>query len=478
MNFTTLFPDTLPNILGLACEEVYFATQAPAPLVLWGAVSATSLAVQRLVDVRLPIGAIRPTSLYMVAVAQSGERKSAIDRLFFAEFYERDRLETIAHQISEEAWRSSFGVWKCTREAIVSSVRVTAKAQHGESSDGLLSLLQKHEKEKPRKPVRTRTIVQDLTSTAFVNALEGERRSIGLITDEGYNFLNSDLALDATLVNKAWDGTMLSRSRGNNSETVALDPRVSLGLMVQPAVLEDAMRKHGPALRGSGFLPRCLICSPPTNQGFRAPSMLTSPMPALEAFQARLKLLIAASSGVKDRVVMEFDNSAAALWIQITNSVEVNLRIGGEYFDVADFANKSLENIGRVAAVLAYFEGDDKVRCSHVNAAQQIVFVSLNTVKELVANHEYLANVRRADQVYSFFLRESRRCNAMYVKRNHLLRSGPVRKMHFQSAMDILLSSGKLYEWLDNTRTKWISLQPVVMPAYQYNFNQSPPSLS
>ena len=60
--------------------------QCPVEMAAMTVLGAVSLAAQAHVDVVLPIGTgkIKPTSLYLVSVGKSGERKTAIDELVMA----------------------------------------------------------------------------------------------------------------------------------------------------------------------------------------------------------------------------------------------------------------------------------------------------------------------------------------------------------------------------------------------------------
>ena len=76
------FPmDALPAVMADYGHVIQRCTQAPDALVGNSLLAAASLAVQPYVNVQLPHGAIIPTSLYVISVAESGERKSAVDRL-------------------------------------------------------------------------------------------------------------------------------------------------------------------------------------------------------------------------------------------------------------------------------------------------------------------------------------------------------------------------------------------------------------
>lgn len=72
--------DAFPKTLRDAILEVQRNLQAPLPLIAMSFLSAMSATAQAQVKVKHPIsGQIKPATLYLFAVADSGERKSTVD---------------------------------------------------------------------------------------------------------------------------------------------------------------------------------------------------------------------------------------------------------------------------------------------------------------------------------------------------------------------------------------------------------------
>jgi len=74
--------DALPGIVRAAVTEVAGFVKAPVPMVASSALSALSLAIQAHVDVRRADKLQGPTGLFLLTVADSGERKSTCDGYF------------------------------------------------------------------------------------------------------------------------------------------------------------------------------------------------------------------------------------------------------------------------------------------------------------------------------------------------------------------------------------------------------------
>lgn len=94
-----LFPVwRLPPKIRAAIEEAIAVTQAPPALVAASALASASLAVQTKYDIKRLNGLVSPCSLYFITFAESGERKTTVDRMFFDPFNKfEDSVSKISH---------------------------------------------------------------------------------------------------------------------------------------------------------------------------------------------------------------------------------------------------------------------------------------------------------------------------------------------------------------------------------------------
>ena len=92
------FPVRALGALRPAAEAVQMCTQAPIAICAQSVLAAVTLAVQAHRDVELPGGGRRPLTGIFASVAESGERKSSVDRIALAP----------VHRI-EEKWRQDHG---------------------------------------------------------------------------------------------------------------------------------------------------------------------------------------------------------------------------------------------------------------------------------------------------------------------------------------------------------------------------------
>ncbi|MBW9971973.1 DUF3987 domain-containing protein, partial [Escherichia coli] len=77
----------LPPLVRNAIIETQKNTQAPLAMVATSALTATSIACQNQVDVCRPGNLRGPVNLYSLILADSGERKTTVDKVFMKAFY-------------------------------------------------------------------------------------------------------------------------------------------------------------------------------------------------------------------------------------------------------------------------------------------------------------------------------------------------------------------------------------------------------
>ncbi|MCH9625810.1 MAG: hypothetical protein S4CHLAM123_09910 [Chlamydiales bacterium] len=105
------FPfEALGPILGLAAQRIHEVIQTSDAIAAQSVLSAAAFATQSFADIHID-GRVYPLSLFLLTVAESGDRKSAADRIAVKPIYEyeqmlaqRYRKEKESYQIHREAW--------------------------------------------------------------------------------------------------------------------------------------------------------------------------------------------------------------------------------------------------------------------------------------------------------------------------------------------------------------------------------------
>jgi putative DNA primase/helicase len=388
--------DALPAAIRGAVEEVHEAVQASPEMVASSALAVVSLAVQSLADVSRSRTLPGPCSLYFLTAAESGDRKSTVDRLlgqavraFQDQQREASRLTLAAHTADIEAWEARRGA---------ASDRMAADAKKdGKSIDGHRADLAQIEGEKPQPPRVPRLTYEDVTSEKLGKSLATEWPSGGIFSSEGGAVLGGhSMGKDAigrtlALLNKLWDGADHFVDRATAPSFAVRGARMTISLQVQPHVLADFLDRDRGMSRGSGFLARFLVSQPMSLQGTRLYKE-SGDMPELGRFSSRITELLSDLPQVDPErglllPLLDFTADAKALWVESYNAIERELSSGGDFASIKDAASKAADNIARLAAVLHVFEYGARgpIEVQSVEAARRIVLWHAYSARALFA---------------------------------------------------------------------------------------------
>lgn len=368
------FPRHLPLVLlSAALNEAENNIQAPRPLILSGALTAISLACQGLIDVCKPNGQRTPASLMLLSIAESGERKTTAENIFLSPIRDFQKLESARYQEFHSEWSARMDAWKAKKNAILKSLSKSV-ISGVDSSESELVLIA-HEKTKPVKPRQFKMIYEDSTSEALFSGLHQNLRTAGLISSEGGGVLNGRALNDLSKQNALWSGDSITVDRASVDSYEIQSARLTVSIMVQDQSFKSYMEHRGEKSRGSGLWARFLVCRPRSTQGTRTISNGIMSWEHCSKFAERIteilkKNLYLLDEPDKARDVVSFSPEAVERWLEVFNEIELGIRIGGRFSEMADLASKLADNIARVAALFHYFEGaEGLVSCDTLDAA-------------------------------------------------------------------------------------------------------------
>ncbi|ONR23947.1 hypothetical protein A8E16_03765 [Burkholderia cenocepacia] len=119
--------EMLPSCIRAAVDEVCGFVKAPLPLVASCAIAALSLAIQAHFDVKRADRLIGPVGLYVVVVADSGERKSTCDSFFMRAIREYEAEQAQAAQRSLSDYRADIQAWESKVGGVKEHIRQATK---------------------------------------------------------------------------------------------------------------------------------------------------------------------------------------------------------------------------------------------------------------------------------------------------------------------------------------------------------------
>ena len=352
--------DAFPEVVRGAVEEVQVFTQAPLPLVASSALGILSLTGQAYVDVKRAEGLTGPTSLFLLTIADSGERKSTCDKFFTEPIRDYERQQTEAAQPACADYRAALAAWESSQTGIKDDIRQRAKKGHTVETQH--QELRRLEGDKPVPPRVPRLLRLDETPENLAWVLAREWPAAGVMSAEagivfGAHAMGKDSIMrNLALLNILWDGGTLAIGRRSTESFTVQGARFTVALQVQEATLRSFVERSGGLARGTGFLARFLLAWPESTQGRRLFKDAPTDWPRLSAFHQRVAELLEQPATIDEHgalspVVLSLDPEAKRVWVRFHDDIERQLCTGGELADVRDVASKAADNAARLAAL-------------------------------------------------------------------------------------------------------------------------------
>lgn len=391
------FPvDALGPILGRAAKEIAYHVQAPLGLAGQSVLAAASLVSQCHIDVaRGNIGS-GPVSLFFLSVAESGDRKSATDRLALKPVRDFEARRHAEVEDERKRFRANQAAWDLRYSAAVSAAKSKDGAVFSQSGEQqLAATLLELEYDKPTPPPQPSITFQEPTSEGIWRHFQQSLPSAGLFSDEAVTFFHGHgMTAEAKgrmigSLSQLWDGSRLQRTRaaiGESGDMVSL--RLSAHLMIQPVVATSVLAD--PLMLGQGFLARFLICQEKSIAGTRFlsnrdPSVHAADDPHINKYWQRvdeiLQMLIKRDEATGGLILetMEISGDSYEAWATLHDGIESQLQPNGLFIDIKSFASKAAENAARIAAVMAFVEGS-QITTNHIVRAGKLMSYYLESM--------------------------------------------------------------------------------------------------
>ena len=349
--------EALGKLLGNAACAIAKTMQAPSEIAAHAVLSVAAFAAQDKADVMMD-GRRYPVSLFLLTVAESGDRKSACDKVASLPLERCQRERALEYRAALKQYQDEKSVYEATYRQLVNDKR----KDPGEKAADLAKLAP------PEVPPEPIVIAQEPTLEGLQRSFRRGRPSQALFSDEGGQFfgghaMNPDNMLKTIAgLSKYWDGAPVFRMRATEGETSGMwGRRLSIHLQVQPrvaaAVLADRM------LLEQGLLARFLIASAKTIAGSRLyKPQDASQHPDVQRFHRRIAGLLehephTAEDGGLELPTLRPDEEAATVWEENYNGTEKAQAPGLVLEIVKPNASKAAEQALRLAGVFGVLEG-------------------------------------------------------------------------------------------------------------------------
>ena len=348
--------DILPGVLGDYVKAVSESTETPLELGTGLALSVVATTVQGDFIIQVKQGYTEPLNTWTAAALPPGERKSTVLTQMVAPLNTWEAEET--RKLSP--WIESKASERANQEARIKALR----KKYGSADKAKLPEIQEEisdiEADLVEVPPFPKVWAQDVTPEHLGTLMNRHDEKMSILSAEGGIFdilagkySNGIPNLDLFLQGHAGDAVRVDRG---SREPVRLDnPALTLGLSPQPDVLKAIASK--PGFRGRGLLARPLYLLPRSNLGQR--QLTTTPVP--EDIRVEYERLIHRlldmtppenEHGDREPFIIHLENNSYNDWLEFAKEVEIELREGGRFEYMRDWAGKLPGAAARLAGLL------------------------------------------------------------------------------------------------------------------------------
>lgn len=398
--------------LAPACRAIAAEGQLEPAMAGQCLLAVAALVAQQCADVRTMEG-IKPLSLYMLTVGESGDGKSTAENAALAPVREFQREGSRIYTEELRAFESEMS-------------------------------LRKKGQERPNKPREPYIIATDSTVEGIRRGFVEGRPSQGVFTSEaavmlaGYGMNADNRGKSAGAYNALWDRGELSVARGTAGRVQLYDRRLSLHWLIQPEAATESL--SDPLLSSIGFWPRFLAAWPAPAKPRIAKPFKPSEIPSVLDFWSRCRSLLSQHLLTEDcsgLPVIESSPEAHALACRFFERMEqASKTTNGVLVPIRPFGVRATELLFRVAGVLACFDGKVEIDAATMAGAVEVVGYSLEIWRGIFGERFEHESRGDADILFTWLVRQPGR----QASERTMLRIGP-KAIRSRSRRDTALAT-------------------------------------
>ena len=442
----------LPAWAGDFVRAIAVDTETPPELAAGMALSACAVPAARRLRVSVKSGYFEPCNLWVVVALPPGNRKSAVQSAATAPLsaWQRDQAVQMQPEINRKTSEQD------TSMARVKELRSQAARQKdAQKSKELAKKAADIEAGLSEIPTLPQIWTSDATPEELGSLLADNSECMAWLSSEGgiFDLLQgrySNRIPNLDLVLKSHSGDPERVDRKSRPPVYLRCPLLSVGLSPQPDVLKGLAFK--PGFRGRGLLGRFLYLLPRSPLGFR--SLQSDPVPKAvrDAYESGIFAMLSwetatDENGDKCPHFLSLSDEARSKLHKFAQTIEVQMRPGGDFENFTDWAGKAPGAAVRIAGVLhgikhAYGRPwETPITAEAMNAATQIMAVfgrhSLAALDMMGADPKVAA----ARHVWEWI--ERGRLSSFTVREAfNALRGTFSRVQYLRDALDVLVERG------------------------------------
>lgn len=435
-------------------EDTQHRFQAPMPIVVSAMMTTLAVSMQEIVTVKMPNGVSKPVSLAIATIAESGDRKTSVHQEFMKPIYGMDQQAEIDFGKQLEVFEAEQNLYKI-KEQILRDDLVKAFRKETESQLVISEKWQKHIRQKPDRPVLNTRCHSNTTIAALLKNMADCAKSKLFISSEAGGNVNNWTKEDIANLIQLIDGETIKVDRVTTGSFYISGKKLSCSLSFQPSIYDQIISKKGTVLMDSGLLPRMLISSSYSLQGYRSQIEQTHST-YMGAFHERIEELLQCPNDLDSNhtsITMQFDNQATRAWLDYANHLERSIAVDGYYRDVKYWATRMGDNVARFAALIEFYRNgvfDKSTQYISLHSLQMALALGdfwLNEAKKLFGDSSApQKQLALANQLLEYLRRNYNPNNLWYTKKQ-LYSNGPRElrnSVTAQTAIETLMQQGFL----------------------------------
>lgn len=470
------FPlETLPSEIQAILAELTDYYKPPQALLINSLLSVLAVAGQSLANINIDGTLKSPLSLFTVVVAESGERKSEVDRVLSKPLHEWEQSQQFIRAEQIKAAKASKKAWAAKIKGIEQAIqRATTK---GQPTDQLEQHLKDLELSEPREPIIPNLLMQDQTPEGLAKSLNSYP-SAGLISSEagivlgGHGMGKDSASRNMGMLNDLWSGQTIKISRAQSASYQLPHRRLSIGLSVQPTIL--ASFNNGTEARGIGFFARFLLACPESNRGYR-PHTKPPQWQHLMSYSQRIKTLLDMQQepneehGGLELHTLDLTSEAFEIWRTGYDAIERELAPHGEFAEIADIASKTADNAARIAGLLHLYQYglEGRVTKEEMICGIRIALWYLHEARRYFTETARPANTKDAADLERWMVSKCKADAVQQLTRREVMQGvtpKPLRKKEAFGAALAMLEAHYRVRQSKQDGKEWLLINPALLP--------------
>ena len=400
---TGTFPSEIETYLQSVTEHI----QVDSAMVLAAALGAFALCMQGKYRISHPSGNghNEHLCLYIIIVADPGERKSAVFSAVNRPIREWQAEKRETYKLDLASYDTQKTILEENRNNLkkkISNKQLNSE-QRSSISDELTAATADLESLRP--PISPEIIATDSTVEALADLMQITGETAGVFSDEA-DFFKVIAGLytgggvgNLQLPLKAYDGSpfyLLRRGR-----TIGMQrPLLSICLMIQPSLFTETLGND--ALKGRGMIGRLVTCTPKKMAGLRdvRKNVRLNEIAYQSYKEIMMQFLDADQKADADIQAITWESDAKEIMLDYLQTVENSMQVGCPMEEATDYASKAAGVAIRIAGILHMLWVRDERKP-----------ISIDTAKKAIAVHTYFFSEKLKD------MRQDERADSQVIEK-------------------------------------------------------------